>query len=88
MEWQPIETAPRDGTDVLLFVPWKGKDVMAVGWWAQAIGGHWCLAGGVEIDTDIFDYADPTYWMPLPDPPIAPAAPAATQTLDTGPATK
>lgn len=75
MEWQPIETAPRDGSWILLFFP--EIDV--------AIGG--CYASGSDYDFggNEFEYftwftdcdfvivdpstSNPTHWMPLPPPP-------------------
>lgn len=57
-EWQPIESAPRDKTDVLLSAP--GWGVM-VGFWN---GNAW--------DDGDFRSSEtwPTHWMPLPpDPP-------------------
>jgi Lar family restriction alleviation protein len=61
--WQPIETAPRDGTTVLL---WNGSkpdgDQMAVGF----IAPGWRLA----------EIWGATHWQPLPSPPpITPSAP-------------
>jgi len=63
--WQPIETAPKDGTRILTFSPrapesekapirineWRGRD-----WWCTNA-----------------EYWPPTHWMPLPAPPIIPA---------------
>ena len=63
MEWQPIETAPKDWTDVILFDPAceTGKDVV-VGYFSHSDGGDNCWkAYGMMID--------PTHWMPLPEPP-------------------
>jgi hypothetical protein len=69
MNWQPIETAPRDGKEnVLLF---DGKTVSAGGWTTDldagaeyegqlGMFGWWWIEGG--------DCA-PTHWMPLPEPP-------------------
>lgn len=62
--WQPIQTAPRDGTEVLA-MDTDGPVLMA--WHDDADG--WCLrANG---DWDLFDafaiqYAEPTAWMPIP----------------------
>ena len=56
MEWQSIDTAPRDGTTVLLASP-RGR--MANGNWHQTYG-VWSWP---------YVLIEPTHWMPLPDPP-------------------
>jgi hypothetical protein len=71
-EWQPIETAPRDGTRVLGFDTTafnKDQEVAVVNWWPNGDGGYWSLSvpGAGYLDSDEFA---PTYWMPLPAPPI------------------
>lgn len=65
-EWQPIETAPRDGTWVLVFHP--GHQHGHVCSWDK-IRRSWRLLGGC-----IFSGAgdEPTHWMPLPGPPPPP----------------
>jgi hypothetical protein len=70
-EWQPIETAPRDGTSVLLFatqnphdmVDYKGAQVLS-GYWCQ-LDEAWCSTGSTWTGP----FYDPTHWMPLPEPP-------------------
>lgn len=70
--WQPIETAPRDGTWVLLTggsiaYGWceDDKPPMAVG---QRAGDCWQFAW---YDSGYYGkYENPTHWMPLP-PAIA-----------------
>lgn len=63
-EWQPIETAPRDGTPVLL----TNGDTMEVGGWQEGWRGKpgtfWCQ-GCDEYPVCI----NATHWMPLPPPP-------------------
>jgi hypothetical protein len=54
--WQPIETAPKDGTDILV---WEGGSVGTV--WFSQVFGEW-----------LGPYPDFTHWMPLPDPPEHP----------------
>lgn len=55
LRWMPIETAPRDGSHVLLWRPY----IQFVGYWANA---GWCHnAPGLPV----MDPA-PTHWMPLP----------------------
>jgi hypothetical protein len=67
-KWQPIETATRDGTLILAFIPSDGEIVFAR-WdtdcldvddegWLQDIGER---AWPLDVD--------PTYWQPLPGPP-------------------
>lgn len=65
-EWQPIETAPKDGSDLLLFVRTRhGRRETAVlpGFW---MGPFWVT---FNHDGAISNSADPTHWMPLPEPP-------------------
>jgi hypothetical protein len=64
-EWQPIETAPKDGTRLLLFGTERVflTDRAFVGRWdAERAGGSWV---GPEWR------CIPTHWMPLPEPPSA-----------------
>jgi len=60
-EWQDIETAPKDGTNILAV--WsKKREVYAVIWWES---GNW---HEYDYDTDVEGM---THWMPLPEPPLA-----------------
>jgi hypothetical protein len=54
--WQPIETAPKDGTEILA---WDG-DQHIVAWF----DGDWRFSD----DRQCF----PTHWQPLPAPPGSP----------------
>jgi len=82
MDWQPIETAPRDGTVIHL---WGAHypDVV-VGWWTGNRHYPWAfiddtkqaLTGCCEdeetgrIMPNAFSAGyEPTHWMPLPPPP-------------------
>jgi hypothetical protein len=55
--WQPIETAPKDDTDVLVF----SEELV---WVASCYRGMWWF----EKRDDTF-LSEPTHWMPLPEPP-------------------
>ena len=61
-QWQPIETAPRDGTLILIArMPcdyWHG---IFVGYWNDTID-EWFYSAALLI-------SQPTHWMPLPKPP-------------------
>jgi hypothetical protein len=58
-KWQPIDTAPRDGTRILAWFPPNVQaldgDMAIVQWYA----GSWYSGF----------FVDPTMWQPLPPPP-------------------
>lgn len=62
MKWEPIETAPRDGTWIL---GWRKSNVFIDGVQTvmafDDVEDHW-VDGCFEVDP-------PTHWMPLPEPP-------------------
>jgi len=58
--WLPIESAPRDGTYVLLSFP-SGR--MACGMWCELGEPSWISFRGGRYE------GKPTHWQPLPDPP-------------------
>lgn len=72
-EWRPIETAPRDGTHILMYSADAMLPRMFLAFWslypseymqANGIDGEWSYtweAQEVEVE--------PTHWMPLPEPP-------------------
>ena len=77
MDWQPIETAPKDGEPILVaggvtmfdaetFETWRtlyGVQ-MAYGFYGDAwLGGCGSEAGSQH-------WLRPTHWMPLPPPPV------------------
>ena len=55
--WMPIETAPKDGTPVVL-LPWGEVEDMFVSFWIQS-EARWANN----------DWSKVTHWMPLPAPP-------------------
>lgn len=65
--WQKIESAPKDGTNVLL-VNRNGN--MATGLW-QGTGASegWWIRGGAAPNVFFNGHHGPTHWMPLPDAP-------------------
>jgi hypothetical protein len=65
--WQPISTAPKDGTNVLLVNRAKN---MATGLW-NGLGGDegWWLRGGNSPNSFFNGGYGPTHWMLLPAPP-------------------
>lgn len=65
MEWQPIETAPKDGSAILIGGI-GGVDRARWGWEAPWIDGWW--TDGHRSDAEGPDFT-PTHWQPLPAPP-------------------
>lgn len=74
-QWQPIETAPRDGTEILgwnhnssylvrPYICWFGKDDYVRGEprWLKGDGDSWSTGY-------YYTPCEPTHWMPLPDAP-------------------
>ena len=60
IDWQPIETAPRDGTSILLWIPKEGDCACALP--ARVESGKWGRFGWLLL----WDEApDPTHWAPL-----------------------
>lgn len=60
MEWQPIETAPKDGSYVQLYRP----ETQFIGYYGGINSGWIINAPGLSAI-----YPPPTHWQPLPDPP-------------------
>ena len=67
-EWRPIETAPRDGSGMMILgksgvvlspCQWETGEISEDGFWL------WWQAEP-EWLTEV---KDPTHWMPLPEPP-------------------
>jgi hypothetical protein len=63
--WRPIETAPKDGSEILLAHP---DGSMVVGWWCEN-GLHGRVSGW--SDGDDFAMTWPSHWMPIPAAPEA-----------------
>ena len=68
-QWLPIETAPRDGTEILLLVPHRlraGQMLRLTGRWFPS-GGAW-----ITFNADgAIQRVEPTSWQPLPALPEA-----------------
>jgi hypothetical protein len=64
--WQPIETAPKDGTHILAVMPWL-PDAKIL-FWAPYANEWRCPASERGPNPEGWL---PTHWMPLPTPPAA-----------------
>lgn len=58
-EWQPIETAPKDGRVVLVFDDAFEEPIFSLHTFESVISDFGQFSNSY----------DPTHWMPLPDPP-------------------
>jgi hypothetical protein len=77
MEWQPIETAPKDGTEVILGWDMASVWIVRNGWFHDGNDwrgfdlddvGWWSYRHSVTQEK-LEGYDTPTHWMPLPEPP-------------------
>lgn len=75
MDWQPIETAPKDGTEIVLYR--KGWGVCPVAVWMEYTGNPICddegndyWMSGWGFDTDIFLGGHEEGWLGWDDDPM------------------
>jgi hypothetical protein len=68
-EWKSIDTAPKNGTSILVYRRWKKHQWLDHGYDHYIEIAYW-------KDDDWWIHAfcppasnDPTHWMPLPEPP-------------------
>lgn len=72
-EWQPIETAPKDGTGILVIDMTARLPQAGQAWW---IADVWTLVSpdtGWALEEDLYRsmiWVSPTHWLPLPAPPV------------------
>ena len=79
MNWQPIDTAPRDGTRILVAVPdaplyLRGR---VRGWYIAVVSWHEACGdpnGPFPSDSTPAGFYEryklvPSHWVPLPEPP-------------------
>jgi len=68
MMWQPIETAPKDGTCILIF---DGKEVHEANWgrsWLESVDNWAAPFSDQDEQGGRYEFT-PTHWMPMPGPP-------------------
>jgi hypothetical protein len=64
--WRPIETAPKDWSNIILYLPEHGGDVVQ-GYYDCDSEGWRCMAGNNTGHNELC--LPPSHWMPLPNPP-------------------
>lgn len=78
--WLPIESAPRDGTAVLVMrdiwpgtetgraTECSGHNTYVAEWWSEeGVCGEWVCY--MDMISDPLCPVEPTHWQPLPEPP-------------------
>ena len=73
-QWQPIETAPRDGTVIIMWLKEPYAQQVGIGYRpiTQVIIGDLfeeTVGDDCMICSPYGDWCSVTHWMPLPDPP-------------------
>ena len=80
-EWQPIETAPKDGTEIVAFAPDRrdateihpdgSSKFASIVAWRPVSKDKWAKNHSWVLSGTEVRYADLifTHWMPLPAPP-------------------
>lgn len=60
MKWQPIKTAPKNGTKIIL---WDGDELVVLGQWETDEAGEFWGYPGIEYEDGFQEFK---YWMPHP----------------------
>lgn len=80
-KWHPIETAPKDGTEILgvfsndygyqekptVYGPYTVR--FRDGKWVSSWDGSEVIRSQTDFGTEYEDVMDPTHWQPIPAPP-------------------
>ncbi len=69
MRWQPIDTAPKDGSSIILGYARSHSEEGR--WVSDPDRNHWGETGWFATDDDVLCVhpSHPSHWMPLPAPP-------------------
>ena len=76
-EWQPIDTAPKDGTDIIVMYMHIDTQIVHAAFWMDYeeglddpdIEGWWSYVWSEVSRTKLDGSCSPTHWMPLPGDP-------------------
>ncbi len=74
-EWQPIETAPKDGRTIIVYRSIAGWDVLGTAYWVNIRGIDGWISNGFSEPPGNLGLGHPTHWQPLPLPPPPEAKP-------------
>jgi hypothetical protein len=62
--WRPIETAPRDGTQIIIPSQFAQMDADIAAYDPSCPSGHYWWSIKLELSID-----EPKWWMPIPEVP-------------------
>jgi hypothetical protein len=79
-KWQPIKTAPKDGTKIIVGFDAASVWVVHVAWWDDGLRGvndiadpddigWWSYVRGSVTQEQLDGFRTPTHWIELPDVP-------------------
>ncbi len=68
-EWQPIESAPKDGTRIIAYMPKHAGDIEILLWVSDDKGAGWAYWDNGYGEFSPTEGDDPTHWMPCPPLP-------------------
>ncbi|HVM91364.1 MAG TPA: DUF551 domain-containing protein [Terriglobales bacterium] len=70
-EWKPISTAPKDGSEVLLYIGAPWSKIEKARWYAPWSNWQCGVIPSDPVREEYFGIGSsvPTHWMPLPSPP-------------------
>jgi len=76
-EWQPIDTAPKDGTDIIVMYMHINTQIVHAAFWSNYeeglddpdIEGWWTYVWTEVGRTKMDGRYSPTHWIPLPPDP-------------------
>ena len=76
MEWQPIETAPKDGRDIIVMYMHIDTQIVHAAYFGSEADGYepgevgwWTYEYSEVSRLKLDDWMAPTHWMPLPPAP-------------------
>lgn len=71
MTWQPLETAPKDGTPIIACADYKGRSDLGAHPRTVQWGTYHPNAPGPEAWRNLYGHKEPymTHWVPMPASP-------------------
>ncbi len=70
MTWQPIKTAPKNATEILVLLEHKGDRHVMVAHWAEDLGGEEQPPFRGWFFWNVWQFSalpsEPTHWTPIP----------------------